>query len=111
MSDYTQRETKTEEQSGEAQVYSGRWARDQVILLFEELSRGTAIKQVQLRSRFPDQMANGVASLEDARAAFVSDHATAIQIRYEYQDALWCDTILPEQGSAQVIRTQLPMEY
>ena len=90
------------------QVLSGRWPRDQVLLLFDELLSGAEIKHVQLRGQFPGRSADRQSTLEEARVAYLEERATAIQIRYEFENNLWCDTILPEQGTAQVIRTQLP---
>ena len=90
-------------QDGLPEVLQAKWARDQVLQWFDDLSRGADIQHVQLKSI---GTAAGT-TLADAMAAFVAGQARAIQVRYRFDGDSWCDTVLAGHSMSTIVRTRL----
>ncbi len=86
------------------ELLQAEWARDQIMALFADLAAGATIQHVQLRTQSTDQ----VATLAEAKAAFVAGQAKAIQVRYVFEGELWSDTIIPGDPTTSIIRNRLP---
>jgi hypothetical protein len=86
------------------EILQAEWAKDQVLQLFADLSEGAVVQHVQLKS----STTNGTVTLAVAEAAFAADRAQAIQVRYRFQDDVWCDTIMPGSPTTKIIRSRLP---
>lgn len=86
------------------EILQAEWARDQVLQLFADLSAGADVQHVQLKTSQSDASV----SLETAQAAFASDQATAIQVRYRFENEMWCDTIMPGDPTTKILRSRLP---
>jgi hypothetical protein len=87
------------------EILQAEWAKDQVLQLFDDLRDGAEVQHVQLKSRDTD----GAVALAQARLTFVSGEAQAIQVRYIFENEMWCDTILPGDPTTKIIRNRLPM--
>ncbi len=88
------------------EILQAEWARDQVNQLFDDLRDGADVQHVQLRSTTTDT----VATLAEAKLAFDSGEAQAIQVRYLFEQEVWCDTILPGDPTTKIVRSRLPVE-
>ena len=87
------------------EILEAEWAKDQVLQLFDDLRDGAEVKHVQLKSRTTD----GAVTLAQAKTEFESNEAQAIQVRYLFENQMWCDTILPGGITIRIIRSRLPM--
>lgn len=85
------------------EILQAEWSSDQLMQLFADLAAGARVEHVQLRTDALD----GLVTLSQARDAFASGTARAIQIRYEFEGEMWCDTILPDEPTTKIIRTRL----
>ena len=86
------------------EILQAEWAKDQVLQLFVELSAGAQVQHVQLKTTTTD----AVVPLAVAAAAFADDEARAIQVRYIFENEMWCDTIMPGNPTTKIIRNRLP---
>ena len=86
------------------EVLEAEWAQDQVMQLFADLAAGADVQHVQLKSLETD----GAVALDKAAAAFASGTAVAIQVRYVFENEMWCDTIMPGDPTTKIIRNRLP---
>lgn len=75
--------------------------------LFNDLSNSAVIERVIVKSDGMRRADAAPLSLEAARAAFESGAAAAVQVRYTYDGASWCDTILRTPTGAKVVRIRL----
>lgn len=85
------------------EILQAEWAKDQVMQLFDDLRDGAAVEHVQLKSIRSD----GSATLAEAKQAFAAGEATAVQIRYVFENEMWCDTIMPGDPTTKIIRNRL----
>lgn len=93
----------------EPEILEAQWDRQQVAALFHDLQQGdlqhrVVIQHVQVRSSLGDRSM----PLAEAQTLFAQGDAKAIQIRYQFDGQLWCDTLMVEPETTKVIRTQLP---
>ncbi len=72
--------------------------------LFDDLRDGAEVEHVQLRTATSDR----TTTLTEAKHAFADSSAEAIQVRYRFENELWCDTIMPNEQTTKIIRTRLP---
>lgn len=86
------------------EILQAEWDHDQLMALFSDLDAGAEVRHVQLRTESTDSSV----TLAEARAAFLSGQARAIQVRYEFEGELWSDTILPGDPTTKIIRSRLP---
>jgi hypothetical protein len=88
------------------EILQAEWAKDQVLQLFADLAAGAKVQHVQLKSATTD----ATVPLATAEAAFATDEAYAIQVRYLFEGEMWCDTIMPGNPTSKIIRNRLPSE-
>jgi hypothetical protein len=86
------------------EILQAEWAKDQVMQLFADLSAGAEVQHVQLKSTRGD----ATVPLAEAARAFDSGEARAIQVRYLFENEMWCDTIMPGDPTTKIIRNRLP---
>ncbi|WDQ17109.1 hypothetical protein [Rhodopirellula sp. P2] len=86
------------------EILEAEWAKDQVLQLFADLSEGADVQHVQMKSTATD----ATVSLAEAASAFAADEAQAIQVRYVFENEMWCDTIMPGDPTTKIIRNRLP---
>jgi hypothetical protein len=86
------------------EILQAEWAKDQVMQLFEDLAAGADVQHVQMRSRQSD----ATVTLAEAAAAFDAGESQAIQVRYIFENEMWCDTIMPGDPTTKIIRNRLP---
>ncbi|SMP59731.1 hypothetical protein SAMN06265222_106273 [Neorhodopirellula lusitana] len=86
------------------EILQAEWAKDQVMQLFDDLSAGSDVQHVQLKSTKTD----ATVTLNEAVAAFAAGEAHAIQVRYVFEGEMWCDTIMPGDPTTKIIRNRLP---
>ncbi len=84
------------------EILHAEWAKDQVLQLFDDLRDGADVQQVQLKSTNADV----AVTLAQAKHAFLSGEAQAIQVRYLFENELWCDTIMPGNPTTIIIRNR-----
>ena len=97
--------TGDREESGHSlpEILRAEWSSDQVLQLFDDLRDGANVRHVQLRSETTD----ATVKLSEARDAFASGAAQAIQVRYVFEGENWCDTIMPGDPTTVIIRNRL----
>ena len=86
------------------EILKAEWDRDQVMQLFSDLSAGADVQNVQLKSATTD----ATVTLAEAADAFAAGRAQAIQVRYVFENEMWCDTIMPGDPTTVIIRNRLP---
>ncbi|MDG2223625.1 MAG: hypothetical protein P8L85_19745 [Rubripirellula sp.] len=86
------------------EILQAEWDADQVRQLFADLSAGAQVEHVQLRT----DEADATVDLAQAGAAFSAGAARAIQVRYLFENEMWCDTIMPGDPTTKIIRNRLP---
>ncbi len=86
------------------EILQAEWAKDQVMQLFADLAAGADVQHVQMKSSKTD----ATVTLREAAAAFATDQAYAIQIRYVFENEMWCDTIMPGDPTTKIVRNRLP---
>ncbi len=86
------------------EILQAEWDKDQVMQLFADLAAGAVIEHVQMRSIQTD----ATVTLAEAAAAFDAGEAQAIQVRYVFENEMWCDTIMPGDPTTKIIRNRLP---
>lgn len=94
----------------EPEVLEADWDPEQVAALLDDLQSGAIVKHIQVRIKGDSGTQELSTTLEQAKKYCETGHAKAIQIRYEYDGQLWCDTLLFNPDSVRVIRTTLPSE-
>ncbi|MGV3484969.1 MAG: hypothetical protein ACO1RT_11175 [Planctomycetaceae bacterium] len=90
------------------EVLEGDWEPAQIQALFEDLEHGAKVQHVQVRIGGDSGVQELSTTLQEAKGYSESGRAKAIQIRYEYDGQLWCDTLLFHGDAVKVIRTTLP---
>lgn len=73
--------------------------------LFSDLALCTRLLSVHVRA--PGAARGGqpdTCSLETARDGLLSGLLRSVQIRYAYENATWCDTLIAAPGGARIIR-------
>jgi len=85
------------------EILQAEWAKDQVLQLFTDLAEGAHVQHVQLKTAATD----ATVTLATAKAAFAADEAYAIQVRYVFEDEMWCDTIMPGNPTTRIIRNRV----
>ncbi|QDT11967.1 hypothetical protein [Planctomycetes bacterium K23_9] len=89
------------------EILQAEWAKDQVMQLFADLSEGADVQHVQMKSTATD----ATVTLAQAAAAFAAGDAEAIQVRYVFENEMWCDTIMPGDPTTKIIRNRLPVGH
>ena len=93
------------------EVFQADWTEEQVEALFADLQQAATIRRILVRSRSPgSRPAGSVATLEQAHEVWDDDLTEAIQIEYEYQGKVWCDTLLPGPDAIRIVRCALPAD-
>lgn len=73
--------------------------------LFADISACTQVLAVLAR---PAGSARGQApvtlSLDEARQGLADGSVRSLQIRYAYEGATWCDTLMPAPGGVRIVR-------
>ncbi len=85
-------------------ILQAEWSADQVLQLFDDLRDGSDVQYVQLKSI----RADATVTLAEARSSFAAKEAIAIQVRYLFENEMWCDTIMPGDPTTKIIRSRLP---
>ncbi len=88
------------------EILQAEWSADQVLQLFDDLRDGSDVRHVRLKSPKTD----ATVTLAEARDAFAAKEAIAIQVRYVFENEMWCDTIMPGDPTTKIIRNRLPNE-
>ena len=76
--------------------------------LFTDLETQTRILDVRLKQGGAQRADAGGVSLAAARGALESGTVSGVQIRYMWQAAVWCDTLLPASQGVRLIRMKAP---
>lgn len=76
--------------------------------LFADLETQTLILDVRLKHGAQQHAAAGVVTLAAARQALEAGAVSGVQIRYAWQAAVWCDTLLPMPAGVRLVRMKTP---
>ncbi|TWU04631.1 hypothetical protein [Stieleria varia] len=87
-----------------SEILQAEWSADQVLQLFDDLRDGSDVQHVQLKSARTD----ATVTLAEARDSFAAQEAVAIQVRYVFENEMWCDTIMPGDPTTKIIRNRVP---
>jgi hypothetical protein len=72
--------------------------------LFRDLAHCTRILQVMPRMASQVMIPDQSISLDAGRELLLSGQARGIQVRYCYEDAEWCDTLLRTPAGIRIVR-------
>ena len=73
--------------------------------LFHDLAALVDVEQVRMKRPGHDECV----TLAAARAAMKSTPTCTIQVRYRYEQDLWCDTLLRrDDGPVRIVRVRIP---
>jgi len=72
--------------------------------LLRELGTLTEVREVRVKGNATTHGVSVEPSLAGAHAALA--HGAAVQIRYAYRGAIWCDTLMPAAGRVRVVRSR-----
>ena len=78
------------------------WEREQIDALFDDLDQGA-----QVRSTVEGSTTDQAVTLRQAQELLNCGAAQAIQIRYEFEQEFWCDTLMVGVETVRVIRRNL----
>jgi len=77
--------------------------------LFEDLAACTEVLGILVKTAEHDRAAGAASpSLAEAREALRRRTVRGVQIRYRYQGAEWCDTLLAAPAGVRIVRVRLP---
>lgn len=74
--------------------------------LFDDLTSCADIDRVQVRSREGGRKDDRLTTLLEARDLIGGGCVSMVQIRYRYQDEVWCDTLLVRDGRVRLVRVK-----
>ena len=89
------------------EILEAHWDLEQVTNLFEDLQQGADVQHVQVRTASDECTEDRVVTLGRARELMRNGEAKAIQIRYEFDEKVWCDTMMIGADDVRIIRTRL----
>ncbi|GAA4443530.1 hypothetical protein [Novipirellula rosea] len=89
------------------EILEAHWDREQVVQLFHDLSEGANVQHVQVRAASDGRAADQSVTLLEAKALFEQGEARAIQIRYDFDEQNWCDTLMVKPDEVHIIRTRV----
>lgn len=91
------------------EVLHAQLQREQVVALFTDLQQSAEIRSVMVRrASGPSRPVDKAMSLQEAYQLLDDDLTKAIQIQYEFEGAIWCDTLMFVQDGIRIVRTTLP---
>ncbi len=96
------------EASEQPEILEATWDRQQVCRFFHDLQHGAEVRHVQVRNSSGDGPSEMAVTLEQARELFDAGHVQAIQIRYDFDEQGWCDTLMILPDAIRIIRTSTP---
>jgi hypothetical protein len=76
--------------------------------LFADLAGCTEVLGVVLKTGARAMVAPRSVGLDEARQAFLSGQARAVQVRYRYDAKEWIDTLLHAPAGVRLVRCQVP---
>ncbi len=95
------------EMAPQPDVLEAQWDLEQVDNLFEDLQQGADVQHVQVRTMSDRGSQDRVVTLNTAHELLRCGQAKAIQIRYEFDQTSWCDTLMIDSAVVRIIRTRL----
>lgn len=75
--------------------------------LFADLAACAEVLEVRAKGA-ATAYGNDAAGLDQVQAALSAGTLHGAQIRYAWQGALWCDTLLRADGGVRIVRTRIP---
>jgi len=78
--------------------------RETLVQLFVDLETQTRILDVRLKLGAQQHAEAGIVTLASARRAIEAGGVSGVQIRYAWQAAVWCDTLLPTPEGIRLVR-------
>jgi len=72
--------------------------------LFRDLALQTQVLEVRAKGPAARYASKLEVDLEGARQAFAEGRVHALQIRYVFEGAVWCDTVMRRPTGARVVR-------
>ncbi len=85
-------------------LLQAEWPPEQVEQLFNDLEAGAEVQHVQVRTAAADSKT----TLAEALKLLQSSEAKMVQVRYRFEGATWCDTLMPLGELTRIVRSQLP---
>ncbi len=95
------------EMTPQPDVLEAHWDLEQVDHLFEDLQQGADVQHVQVRTASDKGPQDCVVTLNRAHELLRSGQAKAIQVRYDFDEKSWCDTLMCGPTGVHIIRTRL----
>ena len=86
-------------------VFQGLLDNDQLQQIFTDLKACAQVLHVQVRSAGAPR-ADRHASLDEVFQLLQAGQIRSAQIRYRYQDDVWCDTLLAKSDGVRLVRIQ-----
>ena len=89
------------------EILEAHWELEQVDNLFEDLQQGADVQHVQVRTASDEGTKDRTVTLDRAHELLRNGEAKAIQVRYEFDEKVWCDTLMVGAADVRIIRTRL----
>lgn len=85
-------------------VFEGQLDDEAFEALMRDLEQCAAVHEVRVRGERPNPLNDETVALRDAAGQFRCGAARGLQIRYEHDGALWCDTLTRGPQGIRVVR-------
>ena len=92
------------------ELFEGLLDGQQVAALFADLREHADIRRVQVRSAAPAGIgvSDRTVPLAEARRLLQEGSVAAVQIYYDFDGKVWCDTLFPTRDSVRLLRAVVP---
>ena len=97
----------TPDQDAAPELLEAHWDLEQVVQLFRDLNEGADVQHVQVRTASDGRAQDQSVTLLEAKELLEKGEARAIQIRYDFDEQNWCDTLMVKPDEVHIIRTRL----
>jgi hypothetical protein len=77
--------------------------------LFADLSELTRVLEIKLKGGLTEHSESGSLDLSSAESQLLGGSVHGVQILYEFEDELWCDTLMRVDGGTRLVRMQSPV--
>ncbi|MGI9455138.1 MAG: hypothetical protein ACR2NU_01165 [Aeoliella sp.] len=89
------------------ELFQGDLDAEQLDALFADLERGAQVQLVQVRTSSGPSPHDRQVTLAEARVLLRQTDTKAVQIRYEFEQQSWCDTLMVLPTGVRLVRTKV----
>ena len=90
-----------------SELFQGDLDSDQLAALFADLESGAEVEHVQVKALSGPPPHDRQSTLSEARTLVEQREVRAVQIRYRFDQQVWCDTLMVLPNTVRLVRTKL----